>query len=72
MGKFYNTFVIKISGTATDCLIGHIQHVATQQEEYFEGFDRMNHFISEHLKPPDNGPLGADEAPTEEIRDSTG
>lgn len=68
MGNFYNTFVIKISGSATDCLRGHIQHVATQQEEYFESFDKMNRFISEHLKEPKCGEPGAGESPPRGIK----
>jgi hypothetical protein len=65
MWNFYNTFVIKISGMAQGELRGQIQHVATQQKEYFENFDKMNRFISDHIKPPDTGPPAAGESTSE-------
>ncbi len=68
MGNFYNTFVIKIIGLKTDDLRGHIQHVATRQEEYFESFDKMNRFILERLKEPENGEPGTGESPTNGIK----
>ncbi len=55
MEKYYNTFIIKISDGVSEEPRGHIQHIATQAQKYFEGYEEMNRFISTHLKPPDNG-----------------
>ncbi len=50
---YYNTFVVKIwCDEAEGIMRGHIQHVSTQEYEYFLSLENMTSFIVRHLGPP--------------------
>ena len=51
MGQ-YNSFVVKIwTNEATAKFRGHIQHVGSQESEYFITLEKMTDFVTSHLSP---------------------
>jgi hypothetical protein len=54
----YNTFVVKIwCDDYGDMIRGHIQHVSSQQYDYFSSLNNMTDFIVSRLGPPPNNPV---------------
>ena len=55
MVKYYNTFIVRIGDGEPQAPRGHIVHVPTQEQEYFNDYAKLNKFIAEHLISPENG-----------------
>ena len=52
---YYISFVVRIRESESDNIVrGHIQHVSTQEGQYFSDVENMVQFIMSHLNPPTN------------------
>ncbi len=53
---YYNSFVVKIwSNESKRAVRGHVQHVNSQEQVYFDSLKKATDFITSHLgQPPED------------------